>query len=181
MIGFASDPGESSAAGHQEIVRANLSYGLVVGPVAGLAADLAFGFALGLAYGLAGWRYIALLLCAWRPSGRCLPSRLARFLNWCYGAGLIRIAGIGYQFRHRELQDYLARDATANLPAEPGHAGDAGDAAGARNLLAALLPDQERVLGPDHPLRTRLVTILPGRSAAQVELDSQALADDDHR
>ncbi|MGX7829657.1 hypothetical protein ACTG9Q_31675 [Actinokineospora sp. 24-640] len=37
-----------------------------------------------------------------------LPWRLGRFLHWCYQAGLIRQAGIGYQFRHRELQDHLA-------------------------------------------------------------------------
>jgi hypothetical protein len=29
--------------------------------------------------------------------------------------------------------------------------GQAGDMAGARDLLAAPLPDRERVLGPDHP------------------------------
>jgi hypothetical protein len=39
-----------------------------------------------------------------------LPWRLGRFLHWCYtDAGLVRTAGIAYQFRHRELQDYLAR------------------------------------------------------------------------
>ena len=29
--------------------------------------------------------------------------------------------------------------------------GEAGDAAGARDQFAALLPDRERVLGPEHP------------------------------
>jgi hypothetical protein len=55
--------------------------------------------------GNAGLRYLLLLVCmAWR-----LPWRLGRFLHWCYTeTGLIRIAGIAYQFRHRELQDYLA-------------------------------------------------------------------------
>jgi len=35
--------------------------------------------------------------------------------------------------------------------------GEAGDAAGARDQLAALLPIRERVLGPEHPgtLNTR--------------------------
>jgi hypothetical protein len=38
-----------------------------------------------------------------------VPWRLGHFLAWSYNAGLIRTAGIGYQFRHRELQDHLAR------------------------------------------------------------------------
>ena len=43
-----------------------------------------------------------------RWSNHWLPWRFGRFLHWCYEAGLIRVAGISYQFRHRELQDYLA-------------------------------------------------------------------------
>jgi hypothetical protein len=38
--------------------------------------------------------------------------------------------------------------ARANLA---GWSGEAGDAAGARDHLAALLPIRERVLGPEHP------------------------------
>jgi hypothetical protein len=76
------------------------------GPVAGFAG----GFAVALTLGLAGWRYVALLLCTRCWNSQWLPWRLAGFLDWCYKAGLIRIAGIGYQFRHRELQDYLARN-----------------------------------------------------------------------
>jgi hypothetical protein len=36
-----------------------------------------------------------------------LPS-MGRFLDWCCKAGLLRLEGVGYQFRHRELQDHLA-------------------------------------------------------------------------
>ncbi|MGW4638964.1 NACHT domain-containing protein [Sphaerisporangium sp. NPDC004334] len=51
-------------------------------------------------------RYLMLILCT---RGR-LPWRLGRFLHWCHeDAGLLRVAGVAYQFRHRELQDYLAR------------------------------------------------------------------------
>ncbi|MFH8701855.1 NACHT domain-containing protein [Streptomyces chartreusis] len=57
-----------------------------------------------LAHFAAG-RYLA-FLCVCR--GRILPWRLGAFLNWCYDAGLLRISGIAYQFRHRELQDWLA-------------------------------------------------------------------------
>ncbi|MFI6700105.1 NACHT domain-containing protein [Streptomyces sp. NPDC050509] len=65
----------------------------------------------GPALGAAGVRYIAFLLCT-RPwwSNQPLPWRLGRFLDWCCDAGLTRTAGIAYQFRHRELQDFLTRD-----------------------------------------------------------------------
>ncbi|MEW9552391.1 NACHT domain-containing NTPase [Nonomuraea sp. NPDC050783] len=51
-------------------------------------------------------RYLMLLVCT---RGR-LPWRLGRFLRWCHqDAGLLRVSGIAYEFRHRELQAYLAR------------------------------------------------------------------------
>jgi hypothetical protein len=74
----------------------------------GLGFGLAFGLALGLAFGLrmagASRRYVVFLCCA---SGQ-LPWRLGAFLHWAYGAGLLRISGRAYQFRHRELQYWLA-------------------------------------------------------------------------
>ncbi|OLT13320.1 hypothetical protein BJF79_20850 [Actinomadura sp. CNU-125] len=101
-----------------------LAYGLAGGLTFGLTFGLTYdGLTDGLAYGLAGgaiiWafsgftvrpaglasaRYLMLLICMKRR----LPLRLGRFLNWCYtDAGLIRTAGIAYQFRHRELQNHL--------------------------------------------------------------------------
>lgn len=59
----------------------------------------------------------------WRmqaPASRCRQnthrSRLRRFVDRCRRAGLLRAAGAGYQFRHRELQDHLAAHRLA--PAE---------------------------------------------------------------
>ncbi|WP_436988981.1 NACHT domain-containing protein [Streptomyces sp. enrichment culture] len=73
--------------------------------------ELAVGIAVGLAAGLAGGllesaarRYWVFLLCS---RGR-LPFRLARFLDWACTAGLMRYSGPAYQFRHRELQQWLA-------------------------------------------------------------------------
>lgn len=66
------------------------------------------GLWFGLMIGLAGSWYVALLACTRQWNVIWLPWRLGRFLHWAYRAGLIRIAGIAYQFRHRELQDYLA-------------------------------------------------------------------------
>ncbi|MGA4994395.1 NACHT domain-containing protein [Nonomuraea bangladeshensis] len=73
--------------------------------VTAVAAGAVFGMSL-----VASWspvlsrRYLGLLLAT---RGR-LPWRLGRFLHRCYDAGLLRISGIAYQFRHRELQDHLA-------------------------------------------------------------------------
>lgn len=66
--------------------------------------------ALGLLYGFVfvsatGRRYLSFLLCM---TGR-LPWRLGRFLAWCQRQGLLRMAGGAYQFRHRELQQWLAQ------------------------------------------------------------------------
>ncbi|MFI6254192.1 NACHT domain-containing protein [Streptomyces sp. NPDC051016] len=95
---------------------AGLAYGLAAGLTTGLATglvtDLGTGFTLGLAGGVvggiylftgAGRRYLVFLCCS---RGR-LPWRLGGFLNWAYGAGLLRTSGTAYQFRHRELQDWL--------------------------------------------------------------------------
>ncbi|MEU2156227.1 hypothetical protein ABZ532_14620 [Streptomyces sp. NPDC019396] len=73
----------------------------------GFTLALAAGPCLALARGRAGaasLRYLALLLC----TRRRLPWRLGRFLHTCHQLGLLRTAGAGYQFRHRELQDHLA-------------------------------------------------------------------------
>ena len=42
-----------------------------------------------------------------------LPFRFATFLNWCHSAGILRVSGIGYQFRHQELLDYLSEPASS--------------------------------------------------------------------
>lgn len=47
--------------------------------------------------------YVVFLLC----SRGCLPFRLVVFLDWACEAGLLRYAGPAYQFRHRELQEWL--------------------------------------------------------------------------
>ncbi|WP_405409108.1 NACHT domain-containing protein [Streptomyces decoyicus] len=78
----------------------SVASGLVIGLVFGLV----FGLVIGLyVWGGAGRRYLVFLCCARRR----LPWKLGSFLHWAYGAGLIRISGVAYQFRHRELQDWL--------------------------------------------------------------------------
>jgi hypothetical protein len=69
--------------------------GLVLGLTAALAAGL---IRIGLIR-----RYLVFLACA---RGK-LPWRLGAFLDWCCSAGMMRLSGTAYQFRHRELQQWL--------------------------------------------------------------------------
>lgn len=87
--------------------------GILDEPGAGLASALTvckhLTLTLGIPFGLylvcgGGRRYLVFLCCI---RGR-LPWRVGAFLHWAYGAGLLRIGGVAYQFRHRELQDWLA-------------------------------------------------------------------------
>ncbi|MGP4112760.1 NACHT domain-containing protein [Streptomyces sp. 4N509B] len=92
-------------------------FATIFGPLSAFRAEdgLVFGIILGISMiflaAPVGMRYVAFLLCTRRWwSDQWLPWRLARFLDWCCDAGLMRrTAGIAYQFRHRELQDFLAR------------------------------------------------------------------------
>ncbi|MGW7419087.1 NACHT domain-containing protein [Streptomyces sp. NPDC054813] len=127
VYGLAGEP--TAATKPREIVRSDFVYGLMGGLAVGLAVGLtgaAFGFpdgplgsleyalALGLAPGLAaglaftgagvGRRHLVFLLCS---RGK-LPLRLGTFLDWACAAGLMRLAGAAYQFRHRELQQWLS-------------------------------------------------------------------------
>ncbi|MFJ9643682.1 NACHT domain-containing protein [Streptomyces sp. NPDC004244] len=126
----AIGPVPSTTARPRDVIRSDLLRGLTAGVAAALAAGLALGFlagfslgpAAGLAagpgYGVAvglmvgvgfgapsGRRYLVFLLCS---RGK-LPGRLGVFLDWACAAGLLRFAGAAYQFRHRELQQWLAR------------------------------------------------------------------------
>jgi hypothetical protein len=119
VTGLTAEPSEAATPGVtiREDVTYGLVYGLAGGLGGGLAAGLALpgglpvGLALGLAFGLtaglkvsAARRYAVFLVCS---RGR-LPFRLARFLDWACTAGLMRYSGPAYQFRHRELQQWLA-------------------------------------------------------------------------
>ncbi|MDQ1014519.1 NACHT domain-containing protein [Streptomyces afghaniensis] len=78
---------------------------LLLEPSTGLVVGAATAVASGQASGLsAARRYLVFLLCARRR----LPFRLGRFLDWACSAGLMRYSGPAYQFRHAELQHWLA-------------------------------------------------------------------------
>ncbi|MER6442179.1 NACHT domain-containing protein [Streptomyces sp. NPDC001185] len=125
MTGLIEFLEDASPTDPRHPVRDDLAFGLSIVFVIGLAGGLglglpgvlSFGFGVGLAGGLAfglywlagaGRRYLVFLCCV---RGR-LPWRLGTFLNWAYEVGLLRISGVAYQFRHRELQDWLTAHPT---------------------------------------------------------------------
>ncbi|MFF4160672.1 NACHT domain-containing protein [Streptomyces sp. NPDC001678] len=88
-----------------------VAYGLMLGIPFGTMFGAPVGLSMGLLGALAlsggaGRRYLAFLLCArWE---KILPSRPGVFLDWACEAGLMRLSGPAYQFRHQELQHWLA-------------------------------------------------------------------------
>lgn len=44
-----------------------------------------------------------------------LPVKPAQFLDWAHTAGLVRLTGIGTQFRHRDLQTHLSEVAAKGM------------------------------------------------------------------
>jgi hypothetical protein len=100
------DLGMSVAAGLSVAPAAGLAFSLTVGKPAGWVIGIAYALVVGLTVAQAPWRrYLALLL---TTRGK-LPWRLGAFMDWSYKAGLLRISGIAYQFRHDELRGWLAR------------------------------------------------------------------------
>ncbi len=119
--GASADP--SSAATPGSTIRKDIQFALLSALLGillgGLAGELAHGLAHGLRYGLAfglmsglvnraSRRYTVFLICARRK----VPFRLTRFLDWACTVGLMRYSGSVYQFRHHELQLWLAAHPT---------------------------------------------------------------------
>lgn len=108
----------------REALRRNPTLGVAFGLTGGVAAVLVFtmnqsvpvslacalvgGVTFGLSFGATAWcrSLIGLLVAAGRG---LLPLRLWTFLDWACQARLLRVSGPTYQFRHRELQDFLTR------------------------------------------------------------------------
>ncbi|MGP3911462.1 NACHT domain-containing protein [Nonomuraea sp. 10N515B] len=87
-------------------VAAFLVFVMHQGVLASLACAVVGGVTFGLAFGAIAWSrtMIGLIIAAARG---VLPLRLWTFLDWACEARLLRVSGATYQFRHRELQDFL--------------------------------------------------------------------------
>jgi hypothetical protein len=85
------------------------------GLAAGLVVKLAIGFLGGLIIGLMfldvgnAWLRYSVSVCL-AVSDRLQPMRLGAFLQWANNAGILRISGNAYQFRHNELRDWLQQE-----------------------------------------------------------------------
>jgi NACHT domain len=106
----------------REALHRNPTIGLAFGLTGGVAAFLVFvmnqdvieslacaligGVTFGLAFGAIAWSRAMIGLAVAAARGM-LPLRLWTFLDWACEARLLRISGATYQFRHRELQDFL--------------------------------------------------------------------------
>lgn len=74
----------------------------VLGPSMGLRFGL--GYFLTMTVGFASGRYF---IATFMGPTVGLPRRLSSYLRWAKRAGILRVSGISYQFRHRELMNYL--------------------------------------------------------------------------
>ncbi|MFJ7199757.1 MULTISPECIES: tetratricopeptide repeat protein, partial [unclassified Streptomyces] len=121
MRGLKGEP--TAMTSPRATIRDDIVYGLLIGPLAGILAgtlaeilatdEYMFGLVIGCVVGVvvgfasgfasAARRYGVFLLCS---RGK-LPFRLGVFLDWAVTAGLLRYSGPGYQFRDRELQQWL--------------------------------------------------------------------------
>jgi len=86
-----------------------LSSGAQAGVVrGGVFIGCSFGLTVALALGGGAWvRYH--IAAAVNAARRQEPLRFGAFLDWARKAQILRASGVAYQFRHRELQDWLTK------------------------------------------------------------------------
>ena len=133
----ALDDTAPEAVEPRDVIRASGYFGLVFGllqalVIGGLVSfffslkdalliGLSFGIVIGFGFSGDAWLryYITVVIAAVRGSE---PLRFGASLDWVYKAGLLRLSGAGYQFRHRQLQDWLTSpdaDRGGGMPTSP--------------------------------------------------------------
>ncbi|MER7468943.1 NACHT domain-containing protein [Streptomyces sp. NPDC097981] len=84
-------------------------------PLSGTAFGATVGFFAAFAVGLIGWlRYVIAMTLMHRRN--LLPWKVAAFLDWGHRAGVLRVHGVSWQFRHAELQRWLAAQDEERMP-----------------------------------------------------------------
>jgi hypothetical protein len=126
LIVVVDDP-SPRAVTPRDVIRGDLLFGLVfffvfvfasvaalmlpIGIVPSITASFTISLLIGLSFAIsvggdASVRYgIAVVLAALRGNG---PLRFGAWLDWAREAGLLRESGIAYEFRHQQLQEWLA-------------------------------------------------------------------------
>ncbi|WP_280387774.1 hypothetical protein [Nocardia wallacei] len=99
--------------------------GLVFGSMIDSQYGSCGGMTGGLFAGIAAEQY-AIALLVFRITGD-FPARPERFLNWACEAGLLRVTGMSYQFRHDTYQRWLAqRRRGATVDRQNAYGGNSG-------------------------------------------------------
>lgn len=88
-------------------VAVYLAVGFPLGLSAGIGLLISLVLFLATESGMVVFRHYTGLLTA--AAHGLLPWRAGRFLDWSATIGLLRFSGAAYQFRHRELSEWLAR------------------------------------------------------------------------
>jgi hypothetical protein len=93
-------------------LRLGFTAGLTYGPMFGLPFGLPFGLTAGLMAAQASGRYSSATLLM--TSQGTFTRRPAVFLDWAHHAGLLRVTGAVYQFRHDTYRRWLIARETTN-------------------------------------------------------------------
>jgi hypothetical protein len=83
----------------------DFNVGLTIAPATGLLVGLGSILWLGLRRCSAWWYGVTVVLLAWRGD---IPARALRFLAAAYRRGVLRQAGMMYEFRHNRLAERLS-------------------------------------------------------------------------
>lgn len=75
------------------------------------ALALVVGLIAGVALGARSWLRYVISISLEARKGR-IPWRFEAFTDWAYGAGLLRLTGVSYQFRHDKLKTSLESNET---------------------------------------------------------------------
>ena len=83
-------------------IAAGLSLNKILTVPGSAALAITIAMAGGVILGSHVWTRYALMIIMVAPSKR-IPWRLMHFIKWCYAANLLRISGVAFELRHKEI------------------------------------------------------------------------------